>query len=73
MATKEHLLRMRIATEHRRREPDLDLIADLQRERAAVRIADFTRKVLAEAPPLTLGQRQELAALLVGDDAGAAA
>lgn len=72
MASKEHSLRIAIATEFRRRNPDPDLIADLQRQRAAVRIADFVRKVRAEAPPLTAVQRQELAALIL-DAEGVAA
>jgi hypothetical protein len=72
MASREHSLRAQIATEHSRANPDPDRIADLQRERAAVRIADFARKVMADAPPLTREQRQDLAAVMLngsGDDA----
>lgn len=73
MASQEHLLRQRIATEHRRRDPDPDLIADLQREHAVVRIADFAHRVLAAAPALTIDQRKELAALVLGGADGTAA
>lgn len=66
MASREHSLRQRIAAEHRRRDPDPDLIASLQRERAVVRIEDFARTVLAAAPELTIDQRQRLAALVLG-------
>lgn len=69
----EHQLRARIATEHRRRDPDHDLIDDLQRERACIRIEDSVRKILASAPPLTDSQRLRLAAILVGGAADAAA
>jgi hypothetical protein len=71
-ASREHALRVRIASEHRRRDPDPDLIAELQRERAVVRIQDYVRGILAAAPPLTAGQRRELAALLL-DEGGASA
>lgn len=73
MASQEHLLRQRIATEHRRRDPDPDLIADLQRERAVVRIAAFANRVLATAPALTIDQRQKLAELVLGGANGTAA
>lgn len=59
-ASREHALRVRIATEHRRRDPDLNLIAELQRERALVRIGDYTRDVLAAAPPLTPEDRRRV-------------
>jgi len=73
MASREHSLRQRIATEHRRRDPDPDLIADLQRERAVVRIEDYVRRVFADAPALTIDQRQRIAAVVLGGGADAAA
>lgn len=66
-ASREHALRVRIASEHRRRDPDLSLIADLRRERAAVRIEDYARDVLATAPPLNDDQRNRIIVLLRGD------
>lgn len=66
MASQEHSLRQRIAVEHRKRNPDPDLIADLQRERAVVRIEDFAAEILAAAPPLTGEQRQHLAEVMLG-------
>jgi hypothetical protein len=74
MAGQEHSLRQRIAVEHRKRNPDPDRIADLQRERAVVRIEDFAANVFAAAPPLHEKQRQHLAkVMLKGGDADAAA
>jgi hypothetical protein len=74
VATREHSLRQRIAVEHRKRNPDPDVIADLQRQRAVVRVEQFAAEVFAAAPPLTDGQRQHLArVMLKGGDADAAA
>jgi hypothetical protein len=69
VASREHSLRVRIASEYSRRNPDPDLIAELQRERATVRIETFARKVLAGVPSLTGDQRRRLAAVMLEDGA----
>ena len=68
---QELALRQQLATEHRRRDPDPERIADLQRRRAVLRITGFAAKVLASAPPLRDDQRRQLAEvmLVVGGDA----
>jgi len=48
-----------------RHHPDADT-TDLRRELAAVKIADYIRSIVAEAPPLTQEQRDRLALLLRG-------
>lgn len=74
MSSRERSLRARIAYEHCRRDPDPDLIADLQRQRAVVRVEDFAAEVFAAAPPLHDEQRQHLAeVMLKGGDADDAA
>lgn len=73
MASQEHSLRQRIAVEHRKRNPDPDVIADLQRQRAVVRVERFAAEVFAAAPPLTDGQRQHLADVMLGGSADDAA
>ena len=65
MSSREQSLRARIAYEHCRRDPDPDLIADLQRERAVMRIEDFAAGVFLAAPPLRAEQRQHLAAAML--------
>jgi hypothetical protein len=70
---QEQSLRQRIATEYRRLDPDPERIADLQRERAVLRIAGFAAKVLGAAPPLRDEQRQHLAQVMLMGDADAAA
>lgn len=65
MASREHRLRAQIATECSRSQPDPSLIADLQRERAVVRIEDFALGVFAAAPPLRDEQRQHLAEVML--------
>lgn len=65
MSQREHSLRQQLATEHRKRDPDPDLIVDLQRERAAVRVEDFAAKIFAAAPPLRDEQRQRLAEVML--------
>jgi hypothetical protein len=67
MASREHSLRMRIAREHRHREPDPDVLAALQREHAVARIEDHARKILASSPPLTIDQRRHLAEVMLGE------
>jgi hypothetical protein len=70
VASREHSLRQRIAVEHRKRNPDPDVIADLQRQRAVVRIEDFAAGVFTAAPQLRAEQRQHLAeVMLQGGDA----
>ena len=59
------LFRQQLATEHRRRDPNPDRIADLQRERAAVRVEDFAAE---SSPPRRLSvpeQRQHLAEVML--------
>jgi len=73
MASLEHRLRAQIATECSRPRPDPDRIAELRRERAVVRIEDYARQVLADAPPLTASQRRRLADLMLGGGADDAA
>jgi hypothetical protein len=74
MSQRELSLRQQLATEHRRRDLDPDRIADLQRQRAVVRIADFAAKIFAAAPPLRTEERQHLAdVMLRGGDADDAA
>jgi hypothetical protein len=70
VSDREHSLRQRLATEHRRRDPDPELIAELQRQRAVARIEDFAAGVFIAAPPLLAEQRQHLAAVMLrGGDA----
>jgi hypothetical protein len=66
MASREHSLRAQIATEHHRLNPDPDRLAELQRQRAVVRIEEFAVKVLAAVPPLTVAQRRHLADVMLG-------
>lgn len=70
---QELALRQQLATEHRRRVPDPERIADLQRRRAVLRIQAFAAMVLAGSPPLREDQRRHLAAVMLGGDADAAA
>lgn len=55
---------------HLRRHPDdaeaRAEIARLRREHAAVRLEDYIRKVVDQAPPLTAEQRDRLSVLLRG-------
>jgi hypothetical protein len=73
LSDREHSLRAQLAAEHRRRNPDPDLIADLQRKRAVVRIEDFAANIFASAPPLHDEQRQHLAEVMLRGGADAAA
>lgn len=65
MSQRELSLRQQLATEHRRRDPDPDRIADLQRERAVARIEDFAAEIFTAAPPLRDDQRQHLAEVML--------
>ena len=65
MSERELSLRQQLATEHRKRSPNPDRIADLQRERAVVRIEDFAAEIFAVAPPLRDEQRQHLAEVML--------
>lgn len=49
----------------RRHYPEQDT-TEIERELAAVKIADYIRSIVAEAPPLTQEQRDRLANLLRG-------
>lgn len=65
MASREHRLRAQLASEYSRSHPDPGLIADLQRERAVVRVEAFAAEVFAAAPPLTDEQRRYLAEVML--------
>lgn len=65
MSSREQSLRARIAYEHCRRDPDPDLIDELQRERAVVRIEDFAAGIFTAAPQLRAEQRQHLAEIML--------
>jgi hypothetical protein len=65
MSDRELALRQQLATEHRRRDPDPDRIAELQRERAVVRTEDFAAGIFTAAPPLRDDQRQHLAEVML--------
>jgi hypothetical protein len=67
MSELEHSLRVQIAQEHRRKVRDPERIAELQRRRAAERIRESVTKIMSAAPPLTVGQRRELAALFLSE------
>ena len=73
MSQQEHQLRARLATEHRRRVRDPELIDELRREHAVVQIRDYVTRIMSAPPPLTAGQRRELAALLLGQGGASAA
>lgn len=72
MPDQELALRQQLATEHRKRDPDPERIADLQRRRAVLRIEGFAAKVLAASPPLSGDQRQHLAEVMLGGHGEAA-
>jgi hypothetical protein len=72
MSPRERSLRARVATEYRRSTRNPERITELRRELAAQQIEDHIRRITASAPPLTLDQRRELAALLTGDADAAA-
>ncbi|HEY3879034.1 MAG TPA: hypothetical protein VGM12_10595 [Trebonia sp.] len=73
MSQRERSLRARLATEYRRRDRDPDAIVAVRRELAAQQIRDHITRITTAAPPLTDGQRQELAALVLEGAASAAA
>ena len=62
----EHALRARLASEYRRRTRDPERIIDLRRQLAAVQVEGHITRILSAAPPLTAGQRQHLASLVLG-------
>lgn len=72
-ASREHALRVRIASEHRRRVRNPELINELRREHAVVQISDYVTRIMSAAPPLTSDQRRELAAILLGEGGSRAA
>jgi len=65
MSEREISLRQQLATEHRRRARNPERILDLRRHLAAQQIRDHITRILGTAPPLTLEQRRELAALVL--------
>jgi hypothetical protein len=64
-ARKEHSLRGQLAAQYNRRERDPERILDLRRQLAAQQIRDHITRILGAAPPLTIDQRHELAALVL--------
>jgi len=65
--------RARVASLTRSRKPDDPALVEARRNLRAERTADYIRKVLAEAPPLTDEQRARLAELLTPVRKGGAA
>jgi|HubBroStandDraft_3_1064219.scaffolds.fasta_scaffold720525_1 hypothetical protein len=55
--------RSKVAVAHRKHDPDL--IVEARRDYAAEKIADYIKRQLAEAPPLSNEQRNDLAELLL--------
>jgi len=70
---KEHSLRGQLAAAYHRRERDPERILDLRRQLAAQQIRDHITRILEAAPPLTVDQRRELAALVLEGTGDAAA
>jgi hypothetical protein len=73
VSERERSLRQQLATEHRRRNRAPERIVDLRRQLAEQQIRDHITRILAAAPPLTVDQRRELAALVLEGAAGEAA
>jgi hypothetical protein len=69
----EHTLRARLAAEHRKRNADPQRITELRRQLREQQIADRIRDWLSSDPVPTPAQRRELAAMLSGGGADAAA
>lgn len=61
--------RARVASLSRSRTSDDPALLDARRDLRAARLADYIRRVVDAAPPLTPEQRDRLAALLRGGDA----
>ncbi len=61
--------RARVASLTRSRTPDDPDLLDARRNLRAERLADYIRRTVDAAPPLTSSQRDELALLLRGGDA----
>lgn len=59
-----------LAAEHRKKDRDLERIADLRRRLRETRLAEHIRKVVDDLPPLTDWQRARLTVLLndVGEE-----
>ena len=64
--------RARVAALRRHRQPDDPEITSASRDLAAEHLAEYVRRTVAAAPPLTNQQRQKITALLhpAGGDAG---
>lgn len=73
MASQEHVLRARLATEYRRGAPDPDRIRDIRRRLAAAQVEGHITRILSAAPPLNDDEREHLAALVLGGADAAAA
>lgn len=56
--------RSRLATTVRLHRNDTKRVTDARRDLAAAKLAEYVRKTVAEAPPLTDEQRERIAALL---------
>lgn len=61
--------RARVAALVRHKPADAPEVAEARRDLRAARLADYVRRVIDEAPPLTDDQRRRIAALLQGGDA----
>jgi hypothetical protein len=68
-ATREHVLRANLASEHRKSSPDPGRILDLRRQLAAQQLEDSIRRILGRGPALTVGERQKLAGLVLAGGA----
>ena len=64
--------RARIASLTRSRRPDDPDLIEARRNLRAIRIEEYVRRTLADAPPLTDQQRARIAGLLAPADGGAA-
>lgn len=57
----------RVAALSRSRRPDDPSLVDAQRSLRAAKLADYIKRTIDAAPPLTIEQRDELALQLRGD------
>lgn len=67
MSTLSHRARVAALTRHHPDGPELDVA---RRDLAAAKLADYIRRTVDAAPSLTPAQRDRLALLLKGGDAG---
>ena len=73
MATTWTRERARVAALSQSRDPDDPELADARRSLKTERLADYIGRVVDEAPPLTVEQRDRLALLLRGGAANGTA